>query len=106
MPDGDRVELRGGDGSANPYLAIAAALAAGLDGIERSLDPGALGDGTGRGRCRRPCCTRWTRSRPTRWSPASWTPRAPGVADYFAELKREEFFDWHARSARGRSTAT
>ncbi len=28
------------DASANPYLAIAALIAAGLDGIERRLDPG------------------------------------------------------------------
>jgi glutamine synthetase len=36
---GTRVELRVGDASANPYLLIAGMLAAGLDGIERSLDP-------------------------------------------------------------------
>ena len=41
VPDDQRVELRGGDGSANPYLAIAAALGAGIDGIKRSADPGA-----------------------------------------------------------------
>jgi len=34
-----RVELRLGDGAANPYLAAAAALFAGLDGIERELEP-------------------------------------------------------------------
>jgi glutamine synthetase len=34
-----RVELRVGDGTANPYLAYAAALAAGLDGIRRELEP-------------------------------------------------------------------
>jgi glutamine synthetase len=34
------VEHRGVDGSANPYLASAALLAAGLDGVERELDPG------------------------------------------------------------------
>jgi glutamine synthetase len=34
-----RVELRVGDASANPYLLIAGMLAAGLDGIERGLDP-------------------------------------------------------------------
>jgi glutamine synthetase len=34
-----RVELRAGDASANPYLLIAGMLAAGLDGIERGLDP-------------------------------------------------------------------
>ena len=39
VPDDQRVELRGGDGSANPYLAIAAALGAGIDGIKRSARP-------------------------------------------------------------------
>jgi glutamine synthetase len=34
-----RLELRLGDGTANPYLAYAAALAAGLDGIRRELEP-------------------------------------------------------------------
>lgn len=34
-----RVEVRVGDGSANPYLAYTAALAAGLDGIRRELEP-------------------------------------------------------------------
>jgi glutamine synthetase len=37
---GTRVENRTPDGVANPYLAFAAALAAGLDGIQRHLDPG------------------------------------------------------------------
>ena len=35
-----RLELRLPDGSANPYLASAAILAAGMDGIDRKLDPG------------------------------------------------------------------
>lgn len=35
-----RLEMRLVDSSANPYLATAAVLAAGLDGIERQLDPG------------------------------------------------------------------
>jgi glutamine synthetase len=33
-----RLELRLGDGTANPYLAYAAALAAGLDGVRRELE--------------------------------------------------------------------
>lgn len=37
---GTRVENRTPDGVANPYLVFAAALAAGLDGIDRRLDPG------------------------------------------------------------------
>jgi glutamine synthetase len=34
-----RLEVRLGDGTANPYLAYAAALAGGLDGIRRELEP-------------------------------------------------------------------
>jgi glutamine synthetase len=35
-----RCEVRMPDPSCNPYLALAAMMAAGLDGVERSLDPG------------------------------------------------------------------
>jgi glutamine synthetase len=40
VPDPGRVEDRCIDGSANPYLTISAIAAAGLDGIERDLNPG------------------------------------------------------------------
>ncbi|MCL5959873.1 MAG: glutamine synthetase family protein [Chloroflexi bacterium] len=40
-----RVENRAADGAANVYLAYAAILAAGLDGIDRKIDPGAPFDG-------------------------------------------------------------
>ena len=40
IPGPGRVEDRTIDGSCNPYLAAAAVLAAGLDGIERKLDAG------------------------------------------------------------------
>ncbi len=40
VPAPGRVEDRTVDGSCNPYLGAAAVLAAGLDGIERGLDPG------------------------------------------------------------------
>lgn len=40
VPKG-RLELRLPDGACNPYLATAAVIAAGLDGIDRKLDPGA-----------------------------------------------------------------
>ncbi|WP_123105953.1 type III glutamate--ammonia ligase [Acidithiobacillus sulfuriphilus] len=38
---GGRLELRLPDGACNPYLATAAVIAAGLDGIDRGMDPGA-----------------------------------------------------------------
>ncbi len=41
---GSRVENRIGEPAANPYLYIASQIAAGLDGIERRIDPGAPSD--------------------------------------------------------------
>ena len=40
VPEPDRIELRLLDGAANPYLALAAVLACGLDGIDNEMDPG------------------------------------------------------------------
>jgi glutamine synthetase len=40
IPDAGRIEDRTVDGSCNPYLAATAMLSAGLDGVERGLDPG------------------------------------------------------------------
>jgi glutamine synthetase len=40
LPGPGRIENRAVDGAANPYLACAAMLAAGLDGIERQIGPG------------------------------------------------------------------
>ncbi len=40
-----RLEVRAADASANPYLAIAGILLAGLDGIQRSLEPAEAVDG-------------------------------------------------------------
>ncbi len=49
-PNAARMEFRTPDASCNPYLAFAALLMAGLDGVERRLDPGQAldddGDGT------------------------------------------------------------
>jgi glutamine synthetase len=43
-PKAKRLEFRCPDASANPYLAFSAMLMAGIDGIQRNLDPGAPGD--------------------------------------------------------------
>ena len=40
IPDGGRAEYRLPDGAANPYLLLAAILAAGMHGIEKQIDPG------------------------------------------------------------------
>ncbi|WP_193046737.1 type III glutamate--ammonia ligase [Mycolicibacterium baixiangningiae] len=97
VPDAQRIELRGGDGSANPYLAVAAALGAGVDGIKRSADPGAVG-AVMEGRKPLP---------PTLLHAVEELEVDPvvsgvldaagggGVARYFADLKRHEFFDYH-----------
>lgn len=96
VPDSDRIELRGGDGSANPYLAIAAALGAGIDGIKRSTDPGPVGSGVS------------TRALPLTLLhavdefegdavvTAVLDAAGEGVAGYFANVKREEFFAYHS----------
>jgi glutamine synthetase len=93
VPDAHRVELRGGDGSANPYLAAAAALGAGLDGIDRDLDPGAPGE-TG------PVLPMTLLHAIEALAEDAVVTGAldaagPGVSAYFGDLKREEFFDWH-----------
>jgi glutamine synthetase len=96
VPDCERIELRGGDGSANPYLAIAAALGAGIDGIKRSTDPGPVGGGNG------------TKTLPPTLLHAveefeadpvvtgALDAAGDGVAGYFAGVKRDEFFAYHS----------
>lgn len=96
VPDGNRIELRGGDGAANPYLAAAAALAAGLDGIERGLDPGEPG-ATGKGPELPPTLLHAVEAlQADDVISGALDAAGTGVSRYFADLKREEFFDWHA----------
>ena len=108
VPDDQRVELRGGDGSANPYLAIAAALGAGIDGIKRSArsrrgrrdrrrPPDAAADAAARGRRTRarPGDHRRARRRGRRRRDLLRRPQARGVL----RLPR------HGQR-RGRSTST
>ncbi|CAM5298025.1 type III glutamate--ammonia ligase [Streptomyces aurantiogriseus] len=96
VPDGHRIELRGGDGAANPYLAAAAALAAGLDGIERGLDPGEPG-AAGKGPELPPTLLHAVEAlQADDVISGALDAAGTGVSRYFADLKREEFFDWHA----------
>ena len=96
IPEGNRIELRGADGSANPYLAAAAVLTAGLDGITRELDPGAPGS----------VAENCPELPPTLLHAVDALTADPvvsgaldaageGVSQYFAQVKRDEFFAWH-----------
>ncbi|MFF3544733.1 type III glutamate--ammonia ligase [Streptomyces platensis] len=100
VPDGNRIELRGTDGAANPYLALAAALAAGLDGLDREGDPGAPGVPGAPPRADRPELppTLLHAVDAMRADPVitgALDAAGARVSEYFAALKREEFFDWH-----------
>jgi glutamine synthetase len=98
VPDGDRIEVRACDGSANPYLAMAALLTAGLDGIDRGLDPGE------RGAAGRPLPPTLLHAvdglaadeRISGCLDGAATP-AHQVAEYYRAVKREEFLTWHAQ---------
>ena len=96
IPEGNRIELRGADGSANPYLAAAAVLTAGLDGITRELE---LGDpGSSSEDCVELPPTllhaveALTGDAVVR---SAFDAVGEGVSGYFADLKRQEFFTWH-----------
>lgn len=95
VPDSQRVELRGGDASANPYLAIAGALGAGLDGVARGAHPGPVGSGPD-GELPNTLVEAVDLLAADPVVTGVLDIAGPGVADYFAELKRREFIDYHA----------
>ncbi len=109
VPDGGRVENRACDGSANPYLAMAAQLAAGLDGIDRGLDPGEPNRDNLHALPAEEVAGRGIRSLPPTLLHAmdelvaddmlrdalGKTPDGDYI-DYYAKVKREEFHAWHS----------
>jgi glutamine synthetase len=109
VPEGGRVENRGCDGSANPYLAMAAQLAAGLDGIDRGLDPGEPNRDNLHVLPAEEVAGRGIRALPPTLLHAAdelvadevirealgKTPDGDYV-DYYAKVKREEFHAWHS----------
>lgn len=97
VPDGDRVELRGTDGAANPYLATAVVLAAGLDGIALDLDPGQPGAESAQARPVLPPTLLHAVEALMADREVCGALDAAGArtSAYFAELKRAEFFVWH-----------
>jgi len=97
VPDGNRVELRGGDGAANPYLAMAAALAAGMDGVERQVDPGAPGDATNAAALPSTLIHAIDALAADDVVRGALDAAGPGVADWYAEMKTTEFTSWHSQ---------
>lgn len=96
VPDDQRVELRGGDASANPYLAIAGALGAGLDGIARGAHPGPVGSGPD-GELPNTLIEAVALMDADPVVAGVLDSVGPGVSAYFADLKRREFIDYHAQ---------
>ncbi len=109
VPDAGRVENRTCDGSANPYLAIAVQLAAGLDGIDRGLDPGEPNTDNLHALSAEEVARQGIKVLPPTLLHAADELVADDVlrealgktpdgdyADYFAKVKREEFHAWHS----------
>jgi glutamine synthetase len=98
VPDNKRIELRSGDGSANPYLAIATTIAAGLDGVEKSLDPGQpSGPGESRPDAHSLPATLLHAVEALRKDPVILASLSgdPAIGSYYADAKEEEFLSWH-----------
>lgn len=110
VPEPGRVENRTVDGAANPYLALAVLAAAGLDGIERDLDPGDPSEDNLYELSMSEVAHRDIRMMPVTLIHALDELAADDVvkgalgdvpggtyADYFIEVKRAEFNDYHAQ---------
>lgn len=110
VPDGNRIEVRLVDALANPYLALAGLLAAGLDGVDRGLDPGepntenlfALSGEqvAGRGMTQLPATLAHAADELAADAVLrEGLGKVPGgaYADYYAAVKRAEFAEYHAQ---------
>ncbi len=109
VPDGNRVENRACDGAANPYRALAVQLAAGLDGIDRGLDPGEPNRDNLHTVPPEQVAARGIKSLPPTLLHAADELVADDVLrgalgktpdgdyiDYYAQVKRDEFRAWHS----------
>jgi glutamine synthetase len=109
IPEPGRVENRGVDGSANPYLTFAVLCAAGLDGIDRGLEPGEPNTANLAALTAKEAAARGLVSLPPTLLHAVDTLVTDDVVraalgktpdgeyvDYFAEVKRQEFLRYHA----------
>lgn len=110
VPEGGRVEHRGCDGAANPYLALTVTLAAGLDGVDRGLDPGEPNPENLFTLSQDEVRRRGIRGMPPTLLHAvenlaadpvlrEALGKTPGgdYIDYYSAVKEQEFRDWHSR---------
>ena len=110
IPEGNRVEHRGTDGSANPYLALVAVLASGLDGIDRKVDPGAPNTDNLYTLSQTEIADRGIKSMPATLAEAAGNlaqddllreafgvGRGEDYVDYFVKTKQEEFRAYHSQ---------
>jgi len=112
ISEGNRLEIRSVDGSANPYLAFAAVLAAGLDGVDRELDPGEPNLDNLHAMSPAEVAAKGIVAMPPTLLHAVEQLRESDLmkealghtgtehySDYFASVKAEEFRQWHAEVA-------
>jgi glutamine synthetase len=111
IPEGGRIEHRCVDGSANPYLALVAILASGLDGVDRELDPGEPNTENLHKISPESAKERGIVSMPPTLLHATEALEGDDVLraafgkgrkgedylDYYISTKRDEFGDWHSR---------
>jgi glutamine synthetase len=98
VPDEKRIELRSGDGSANPYLAIATAIEAGLDGVANGTDPGfPSGPGESQSDAHFLPATLLHAVEALRRDPVILSSLSgdAAIGKYYADAKEEEFLTWH-----------
>ena len=108
IPAPGRIEDRTIDGSANPYLAATAVLAAGLDGIEQGLDAGEPNSENLYTKSYEELTERGLRALPANlleaigeleqddvMRKALGTARGEDYVDYYARVKRDEWFRYH-----------
>ncbi len=104
VPGPGRMENRTADGASNPYLACAVTLAAGLDGIERQIDPGTANNENLYTLTEAELNDRGIRFLPTTLNEALDCLEQDEVvkgalgeayADYYTGVKREEWREYH-----------
>ena len=108
IPGPGRIEDRTIDGSANPYLAAATVLAAGLDGIENGLEPGEPNSENLYAHTYEELTARGLKALPANLleavgelegdsvlRAALGKARGEDYLDYYARVKRDEWFRYH-----------